>query len=144
MGDAWVAKMAAGGVTKVNCRIDEKVRRINARVHSAGHLLDRAAKDLDLKWIPGKGYHFAEGPYVEYVLNDDSRKIDTKKAGDKEKLIEQLQGAIDGLVGAGGAVLVQYKSDVRHVEMAGEECPCGGTHVKNITEIGKVEVKALK
>merc|ERR1712232_885145 len=104
MGDAWVAKMAAGGVTKVNCRIDEKVRRINARVHTAGHLLDRAAKDLEWKWIPGKGYHFPDGPYVEYVLNADSRKIDSKKPAEKDKFVADLQAAIDRLVSAGGAV----------------------------------------
>ena len=39
-----------------------------AKIHSAGHLLDMAmirANRKDLR--PGKGYHFVEGPYVEYV-----------------------------------------------------------------------------
>jgi len=141
--DAWVAKADAGGIA-VHCSVDEMSRRLNARVHSAGHLLDRAVKDLDFKWVPGKGYHFPDGPYVEYVLSDVSRKIDAKKAGDKESMIKQLQEAIDKLVNAGGAVSTEYKGGVRHVEMAGEECPCGGTHVKNIAELLKVEVKTLK
>ena len=48
--------------------IDGEFRKINARIHSAGHLLDIAmnrAGRTDLK--PGKGYHFQEGPYVEYI-----------------------------------------------------------------------------
>ena len=43
-------------------------RKINSKIHSAGHLLDvamRRAGSSDLN--PGKGYHFQEGPYVEYV-----------------------------------------------------------------------------
>ena len=35
---------------------------------------------LGLKWIPGKGYHFADGAYVEYLLDDNSVKVDMKKA----------------------------------------------------------------
>lgn len=52
----------------MTCTIDGEFRKINARVHSAGHLLDMAmnrAGKTELK--PGKGYHFVEGPYVEYI-----------------------------------------------------------------------------
>jgi len=140
--DTWVAAVGSSP-PKVHCRIDEKVRRTNARCHSAGHLLDKAAKELDLKWIPGKGYHFPDGAYVEYVLNEDSRKIDMKKAGDKDEIIKQLQAAMERLVNTGGAVQIEYKADVRHVSMAGEECPCGGTHVKDVADLGKVDIKKL-
>jgi hypothetical protein len=38
------------------------------RLHSAGHLLDAALSSLGLlrrhSLVPGKGYHFADGPYV--------------------------------------------------------------------------------
>jgi Ser-tRNA(Ala) deacylase AlaX len=54
--------------TQVKCNVDEAKRRLFARVHSAGHLLDIAmtkAGRPDLK--PSKGYHFAEGAYVEYI-----------------------------------------------------------------------------
>ena len=53
---------------EVICKIDGDFRKQNARIHSAGHLLDVAmnrAGRTDLK--PGKGYHFVEGPYVEYI-----------------------------------------------------------------------------
>jgi Ser-tRNA(Ala) deacylase AlaX len=48
--------------------VDGEFRKTNARIHSAGHLLDVAmnrAGKTELK--PGKGYHFVEGPYVEYI-----------------------------------------------------------------------------
>ena len=55
--------------------IDGEFRAMNARIHSAGHLLDMAmnrAGRTDLK--PGKGYHFVEGPYVEYIGNVDNKE----------------------------------------------------------------------
>jgi Ser-tRNA(Ala) deacylase AlaX len=65
----------------VEQEIEEGARRIHARLHSAGHLLDVALKNLghtELK--PGKGYHFPDGPYVEYEGSlDQSLREDVRK-----------------------------------------------------------------
>ena len=50
-------------------KIDEKSRRLFARIHSAGHLIDVAVDRLGLPLVPGKGYHFPSGAYVEYIGN---------------------------------------------------------------------------
>lgn len=50
-------------------QIDEARRRLHARLHSAGHALDVAMARIGLGGEclkPTKGYHFADGPYVEY------------------------------------------------------------------------------
>lgn len=52
--------------TSVNLSIHLENRKLYARLHSAGHLLDAAVKSLGLELIPGKGYHFPNSPYVEY------------------------------------------------------------------------------
>lgn len=142
VADAWAQAIG----NKVACCVDGTVRRLAARLHSAGHLLDAAVTAVDppLKWIPGKGFHFPDGPYVEYVLDDNSRKIDMKKTAEKDKVVNDIQTNLDRLVKAGGLVNVALKGGVRHVEMAGEECPCGGTHVVDISEIGKVDVKKMQ
>ncbi|MFZ1522487.1 MAG: alanine--tRNA ligase-related protein, partial [Candidatus Saccharimonadales bacterium] len=46
--------------------VDEQRRKLNTRLHSAGHILDMAVNELGYAWIPGKGHHFPDGPYVEY------------------------------------------------------------------------------
>ena len=66
-----------GKNVRVECNVDEAKRRLFARVHSAGHLLDIAmslAGRSDLK--PSKGYHFAAGAYVEYIgeVSEPDRK----------------------------------------------------------------------
>jgi Ser-tRNA(Ala) deacylase AlaX len=68
--------------------IDQEVRKKNARLHSAGHLLDVAVNRLKLDWRPGKGYHFQDSPYVEYI----------GVCEDNQKVKEQLQKEIDDLL----------------------------------------------
>ncbi|HLG20040.1 MAG TPA: alanine--tRNA ligase-related protein [Bdellovibrionota bacterium] len=46
--------------------VDETRRALNRRNHSAGHLIDSALTSLGVSLVPTKGFHFPEGPYVEY------------------------------------------------------------------------------
>lgn len=128
----------------VSCAVDKEHRVMCARIHSAGHLLDAAVQELALKWIPGKGYHFSDGAYVEYLLDDKSVKVDMKKPAAKDEIVKKIQDATNALITKGGKVNVRYEQGVRHVEMAGEECPCGGTHVTDISQIQGIEVKKLQ
>lgn len=60
--------LAAGGV--VVLKVDVKRRATNCILHSAGHLIDTAVSRLGLtaNLKPGKGYHFPDGPFVEYEV----------------------------------------------------------------------------
>lgn len=52
---------------KVFLKIDKDRRIANAKLHSAGHLLDCAVSKMGLENLtPTKGFHFPDGPYVEY------------------------------------------------------------------------------
>eukprot|EP00929_Paragymnodinium_shiwhaense_P048468 TRINITY_DN24499_c0_g1_i1.p1 TRINITY_DN24499_c0_g1~~TRINITY_DN24499_c0_g1_i1.p1 ORF type:complete len:341 (-),score=63.23 TRINITY_DN24499_c0_g1_i1:198-1220(-) len=138
--EKWVSSKPSG----VKCQIDEAHRRLVARLHSAGHLLDAAVREVDLRWVPGKGFHFADGPYVEYILNENSKKIDMKKDAEKAAVVSQIQTSLNKLVSAATPVSTRYEGGVRRVEMVGEECPCGGTHVKTTAEIGEVHIKKIQ
>lgn len=43
---------------KVRCKVKEDRRSINTRIHSGGHLLDMAVRQLGWDWKPGKGAHY--------------------------------------------------------------------------------------
>ena len=101
-----------------------------------------------------KAYHFPNGAYVEYegILDQDSR----------EKLITTLAHEVNKLIGAAFPILVKKYSKEEFLLKAKEipdikEWPlramsiadyepimCGGTHVSNTSEIGKVIIRKIK
>lgn len=142
----------------VNLKINEEKRKLNARLHSAGHIIDIAVARLGLKWEPGKGYHFPNGAYVEYAgtipadkpdlkielqaiveqviketSEEDSAKVQVWKYEEAGKYIE-----VPSYLPAG--------KPIRFVKLSGEDkgCPCGGTHVKHLKEIGKLSVEKIQ
>lgn len=145
--------------SKVRCAVTEVGRRYNARVHSAGHLIDVAMTASGCTLKPTKGYHFTPGAYVEY-----EGKLD---AAERDAIFAKLQGSMDQLIAQNISTVVQQvdaqqldtacplnalpadramwgKGWVRVVNVGGQGCPCGGTHVKDTAELGKVKVQALK
>ena len=145
----------------VTCSIDAARRLLNSRMHSAGHVIDKALFELGFNWLPGKSYHFPNGPYVEYTgsLNE----IDIEKL---KKDIENLcaQWATNGLAVTSKAL---NKKTVLADEQLMRRCaflanlpenkpiyvisygdnfssPCSGTHVTNVSEIGPITIRKIK
>eukprot|EP00930_Biecheleria_cincta_P014308 TRINITY_DN12369_c0_g2_i1.p1 TRINITY_DN12369_c0_g2~~TRINITY_DN12369_c0_g2_i1.p1 ORF type:complete len:451 (+),score=83.80 TRINITY_DN12369_c0_g2_i1:175-1527(+) len=141
--EAWQAAIN-DGIAIVCCNVDEIWRRESARLHSAGHLIDAAVDAAGCKWIAGKGYHFPDGPSVEYKVGPESRQIDMGNGEEKDAILKELQAGVDLLTVGAAPVRVSYKDDVRYVEMGGVECPCGGTHVKDTSEIGQIVITKIK
>ena len=142
------------GGESVRCNVDRERRELNTRLHSAGHIVDMAVNRIGLDWIPGKGYHFPDGPYVEY-----SGKID----GDKETLRAKIEEEANAIVAEGIAtrVLFMDRSELAsvcrfvpeyvpagkpsRVVMYGDfGVPCGGTHVATLGDVGRVRIRKMK
>lgn len=136
--------------TNVECHVNAKRRILNAKLHSAGHLLDCAVAKLGLPLSPTKGFHFPEGTYVEY----------TGKLEDGNQYKEELERIINELVeddlpiqvlhlspneaSEKGIVAPEGKS-ARYVEFANHEgCGCGGTHISSSKELGRIVIRKLK
>ena len=140
----------------LSLHVDEDRRRLNARLHSAGHLIDVALENIGQTLQPTKGYHFPDGPYVEYAGTIPEEERDTLK--------EALETELKRLIQEDGEVfqrLANYEQlpelcghvpeyippdkPCRVVRVAGElGCPCGGTHVKKLSEIGPIRIHKLK
>ena len=136
-------------------------RRLAARLHSAGHLLDLAVRSVvaDLQptvpLVASKGYHFPDGPWVEYegALASASpaafqaavqQACQPLLAADVPTTVREVDAA--GCVAAGLApgdiAHLPAGTSVRIVAVgdASNVCPCGGTHVERAGEIGALVV----
>lgn len=137
--------------------INEAKRTLYSRLHSAGHLLDACVfHHCHVTLEVGKGYHFPDSPYVEY------KGVVPKE--DLERLRVAVEEEANQRVTAGGeiyAVVTDYEeasvlcggslpnyipkgSRPRIVVVGGLGCPCGGTHVKDIREIGNMKVPRIR
>ena len=139
---------------RVRCFVNQERRVLHSRLHSAGHVVDMAVSSLDLPWIPGKGYHFPNGPYVEYS--------GTVEDSEKEKLRVDIQDVCNGFIDQA----IETKPVLMAKEKMHEVCrfvpdyfpegkptrvvmygdfgvPCGGTHVVNLRDIGHLTIRKI-
>lgn len=129
-------------------------RMLNARLHSAGHLIDVAVQNLGLNLKPGKGYHFPDGPYVEYEGPVSS----------KDELPKLIQQEAERLLRQNLPIKVTLADSQKAQELCGElptyvdksrpirvvaigdspGCPCGGTHLKELKDLGNMEISKVR
>ncbi|HSW74697.1 MAG TPA: alanine--tRNA ligase-related protein [Candidatus Saccharimonadales bacterium] len=140
----------------VKCSVDAERRGVNTRLHSAGHLVDMAVDRLGLPWVAGKGAHYPHMSFVEY-----SAEITTEQAAALQKDIEKVANEIIAK-GSHNEIRFMPVSEMhtvcKHVPdniPANKPArvvlydkafgiPCGGTHVKDVHDIGRITVSKIK
>lgn len=136
----------------VSCWVDEERRKINTRNHSGGHLLDLALRRLGIHLVPGKGYHFPEGPYVEYQGEVEEDFAEKLEAACNELIAENVKTRVQmmsreeaaDLCEEFGIHLVPDGKPMRVVFYGDFGVPCGGTHVNELSEIGHLRIRKVK
>lgn len=152
-------KGLANGVD-VRVKVNEKDRLLKAECHSAGHVVDAVMAKVK-GFRPIKGYHFLEGPYVEY---DGCIAVD-----ERPQVLSALQEAFDAVVEQDIATEIQLldkgeadaicnrvarnfdmeqmaddNDQVRVVTVGGSSSPCGGTHVRSTAELKNWKITGFK
>ena len=141
----------------VQVHVDSERRLLNARLHTAGHLVDDALFSLNYKLHPLKGYHYPDGPYVEYEgeLKGDLTQIAKEVEVKINEIIKtnynvhnEIVNSIEELkfkcmyipshIPDGKPIRIVYVSDPSKGQ------PCGGTHVKSLLEVGNVLIPKIK
>lgn len=139
---------------KVHCIVEAKRRLENMKYHSAGHVIDRCIRELNLGWKPEKGHHYPEGAYVSYYGNAENPEVlkETLEKYCAKILIKNEETKIIFMKGTEaeekGFELPPFINKDENVRLVyfGEKfaMPCGGTHVKKLSEIGKISIKKIK
>jgi Ser-tRNA(Ala) deacylase AlaX len=134
--------------------IDTERRRLHARLHTGGHLIMTAVFDVTgMRAV--KGYHFPDGPYVEFdgVIADDDKE--RTQAALQQRLDEMVAAespigveltTVADLIAAGVFMPMEIPTDkpTRVVTTFGFRSPCGGTHVSNSGDLAGLRVRGVK
>jgi Ser-tRNA(Ala) deacylase AlaX len=141
--------------TKVRVNVDADTRRLLSECHTAGHVVDSAMASCGKLMKPTKGYHFLDGPYVEYegsipteerpqvlkdlqhafkslVEEDIATQIETLPEDIANEVCNRMAKNFDMKDFGGGK---EEQSNIRVVTVAGFPCPCGGTHVRSTGDL---------
>ena len=120
---------------EVSMAVDGKTRRLHSRLHSAGHIIGFVGDEYG--WHATKGNHFpGESRVVFEPQNPEAIQLTEAEVLQSEvnalisKKLERRMTEIDGLRYVTWGDLRAY--------------PCGGTHVANTEEIGKVKISKIK
>ena len=114
---------------EVELKIDWDYRYRLMRIHSALHLLEHVLNEvLPEKWeLYGSGMSAEKGRY-DIVYPENVNRW-------KEKIIETFNRYVD----EGGEMKIWWEGKTRYTQIRDfEVIPCGGTHVRDIKEIGHI------
>ena len=123
---------------KVEIEIDGEHRVKNAKLHSAGHLIDVVASKLKPTWVPTKGMHFQSNSWVEFKGSIDPTEKDSFKT--------QFQAEIDSLLSQDLELIVSMvEGERRKVAFNGyNHCECGGTHVRRSGDLSGLNIEKIQ
>ena len=118
---------------EVELHIHAEIRYLNSRWHTAGHLIGYAGELYG--WRPVKAHHWPGEGRVTF------RADGYCAVPDVEALIEKIAGwQAQGLQRH-----IEFEDDKRKVRFGDLAAYwCGGTHVKNLSEMGGIDIVSIK
>ncbi len=148
--DALLSEQFIG--LEVLCQLDYLRRMINARYHTAAHLLGNVVECLYPELKATKGHSFPNEAYVEFM--------GTAKNVDGAEILQSLNQVVskDEITNIFHTEPVLFEKEfyklpyvipsnkIFRVMQIGSylPVPCGGTHVSNISEIKNIELGKIK
>ena len=120
---------------EVSMAVDGKTRRLHSRLHSAGHIIGFVGDEYG--WHATKGNHFpGESRVVFEPQNPEAIQLTEA---------EVLQSEVNALISKKLERRITEIDGLRYVTWGDLRAyPCGGTHVANTEEIGKVCISKIK
>ncbi|MDP9249051.1 MAG: alanine--tRNA ligase-related protein [bacterium] len=140
---------------EVRCKVDIIRRELNNRIHSAGHIIDATLEHMGINWVPGRGYHFPESPFVEYAGNLEGIDVVDIQKKLEEECNQMINKALETKIVFMNQdeMRTKFKFEpkalpdgqlARIIYFGDFGIPCGGTHVISTDIIGNMIIKKIK
>lgn len=133
--------------------LDWDKRYLVMRLHTAGHIIDRAVADLTEGAETIGAFHGPPKAYVDYktsISGDLLPEIERRAnelAREREVIVKEVTSGDlkKEIYGAPNLERLPEAERYRIVEIKGVNAmPCTGTHVRNSSEVGKILIKGLE
>jgi alanyl-tRNA synthetase len=147
------AKIISGEpvVGQVTCEIDWPFRHLVMRRHTAAHLIDHCLALETSRRVETTDSWLGEPCYVGYAGNAPNEDILRRVEAQANRMVSRgAEVRIDYLTAEQGRVLLQAApnferlpelDEIRTVTIRGcAPIPCGGTHVADIAQIGRISI----
>lgn len=140
---------------QVHQNIDISRRMLNAKAHTAGHLIQCVVEKLNNQLKAVKGYHFPDGSYVEFI-GDSDIDPESQLGLINSNLIKMIADATPNKISmVSREELLRLCPDLPYeipenkptrVMAIGNysPVPCGGTHLASMGEFNSVTVTKIK
>jgi Ser-tRNA(Ala) deacylase AlaX len=127
----------------VDMTIDVSRRKLNARLHSAGHLIAASVNRQFSNLIATSGHHIPGEARVDFKLVTYE---EPGIASYKSRVAEFLPRDLALQIATGAPVhILRSEETGRSIQIGDfDAVPCGGTHVENLEELAAVEIRSIK
>ena len=140
----------------VHQSIDSSKRDLNSRIHTAGHIVGLAVRHLASSIsnvIELKAQHYPDLAFVDFQGSIDGKHKEAIQAKADEFIRQKLpvkvywwneQELREKCAVVPAAVAIPEGELIRAVDIEGAGAyPCGGTHVPDTSQVGKVVIKRI-
>ncbi|MCH6472284.1 hypothetical protein [Sinomonas terrae] len=126
----------------VVCSVDAEKRRLHAALHTAGHVLGALGEARG--WQHSGHSHYPGQARLDFDPEGHEEELATPES--REAVRAELQAGMDAALARGGAVTSSVDgAGHRTVTIEGVNTePCGGTHVRSLSDLAKVRILEVK
>lgn len=121
---------------EVELQVDASTRFIHSRLHTAGHVLAEAVNICFPLLLAYQGNHSPKDSYVKF-------KIMAEAQLEKEEVKQHAEALFNEWIDQDLKIETTFEAGLRSVKVFKNWTPCGGTHVKNLKEMGLMEISDL-
>lgn len=139
---------------EVTCILDAEIRALHSKLHTAGHLISNIVEGLYPEWRAVKGHHFPDQCYVEFSCQNQTTDISIEMITTKIKqfIEDDLSISIECIEAKQLQNLcpnvpyhIPQDQPIRIMRIGDLPfSPCGGTHIKSLSQLEGLQLKKGK